>query len=185
MKKVLFLAALVCMSICAYAQQIAEPQFVGEVLLVKSETSAVPLEKKTATVKTKAGASLYLTGIGSVKSRLHVEGANSAVRCSQADGPIVLIVRAANNENDPNSFIRVFRFEQKKKERRAELAKSNTLGGSSNNNFDYIEYVGEKYGEKSYKLTLSQVEPCEIGVIISNPDKVDEKQMIVRCLGID
>jgi len=185
MKKVLFLAALVCMSICAYAQQIAEPQFVGEVLLVKSETSAVPLEKKTAIVKTKAGASLYLTGIGSVKSRLHVEGATSAVRCLQADGPIVLIVRAANNENDPNSFIRVFRFEQKKKERRAELAKSNTLGGSSNNNFDYIEYVGEKYGEKSYKLTLSQVEPCEIGVIISNPDKVDEKQMIVRCLGID
>jgi len=152
MKKVLFLAALVCMSICAYAQQIAEPQFVGEVLLVKSETSAVPLEKKTATVKTKAGASLYLTGIGSVKSRLHVEGANSAVRCSQADGPIVLIVRAANNENDPSSFIRVFRFEQKKKERRAELAKVNTLGGSSNNNFDYIEYVGEKYGESRTNL---------------------------------
>ena len=185
MKKVLFLAALVCMSICVYAQQIAEPQFVGEVLLVKSETSAIPLEKKTATVKTKAGASVYLTGIGSVKSRIHVEGVASSVRCSQADGPIVLIVRAANNENDPNSFIRVFKFEQKKKERRAELAKLNTLGGSSDNNFDYIEYVGEKYGEKSYKLTLNQVEPCEIGVIISNPDKVDEKQMIVRCLGVD
>ena len=185
MKKVLFLAALVCMSICVYAQQIAEPQFVGEVLLVKSETSAIPLEKKTAIVKTKAGASVYLTGIGSVKSRIHVEGNSSSVRCSQVDGPIVLIVRAANNENDPNSFIRVFKFEQKKKERRAELAKLNTLGGSSDNNFDYIEYVGEKYGEKSYKLTLNQVEPCEIGVIISNPDKVDEKQMIVRCLGVD
>jgi len=121
MKKILFVAVLFCMSICAYAQQIAEPQFVGEVLLVKSETSAVPLEKKTAIVKTKAGASVYLTGIGSVKSRIHVEGSTSVVRCSQGDGPIVLIVRAANNENDPSSFIRVFKFEQKKKERRAEL----------------------------------------------------------------
>ena len=185
MKKILFIAALICMSICAYAQQIAEPQFVGEVLLVKSETSAIPLEKMTASVKTKAGASVYLTGIGSVKSRIHVEGLESKVRCSQADGPIVLIVRAANNENDPNSFIRVFKFEQKKKERRAELSKINTFGGASDNNFDFIEYVGEKYGEKSYKLTLSQVEPCEIGVLISNPDKVDEKQIIVRCLGID
>lgn len=184
MKKLVFVLFLF-VSIFAYGQQIAEPQFVGEVLLVKSETSAIPLEKKTAKVKTKAGASVYLTGIGSVKSRLHVEGATSSVRCSQADGPLVLIVRAANNENDPNSFIRVFKFEQKKNERRAELAKLNTLGGSSDNNFDFIEYVGEKYGEKSYKLTLSQVEPCEIGVLISNPDKVDEKQMIVRCLGID
>ncbi|MBO5250534.1 MAG: hypothetical protein J6B31_00805 [Bacteroidaceae bacterium] len=185
MKKILLIGVLACIAICVKAQQIAEPQFVGEVLLVKSETTAVSLEKKTATVKTKAGASVYLTGIGSVKSRLHVDGVKSSVRCSQADGPIVLIVRAANNENDPNSFIRVFKFEQKKKERRAELAKVNTLGGSSDNNFDFIEYVGEKYGEKSYKLTLSQVEPCEIGVLISNPDKVDEKQMIVRCLGID
>lgn len=185
MKKILLIGVLACIAICVKAQQIAEPQFVGEVVLVKSETTAIPLEKKTATVKTKAGASVYLTGIGSVKSRLHVDGVKSSVRCSQADGPIVLIVRAANNENDPNSFIRVFKFEQKKKERRAELAKVNTLGGSSDNNFDFIEYVGEKYGEKSYKLTLSQVEPCEIGVLISNPDKVDEKQMIVRCLGID
>ena len=184
MKRFVFVLFLF-VSLCTYAQQIAEPQFVGEVLLVKSETTAIPLEKKTATVKTKAGASVYLTGIGSVKSRIHVEGMSSTVRYSQADGPIVLIVRAANNENDPSSFIRVFRFEQKKKERRAELAKLNTLGGSSDNNFDYIEYVGEKYGEKSYKLTLSHVEPCEIGVLISNPDKVDEKQMIVRCLGID
>ena len=185
MKKILFIAALICMSICAYAQQIAEPQFVGEVLLVKSETTAVPLEKMTATVKTNAGASLYLTGIGSVKSRIHVDGLESKVRCSQVDGPVVLIVRAANNENDPSSFIRVFKFEKKGKQRRAEISKVNTFGGVSNNNFDFIEFVGEKYGEKSYKLTLSQVEPCEIGVLISNPDKVDEKQMIVRCLGID
>ena len=185
MKKFLFFVTLVCISICTYAQQIAEPQFIGEVLLVKSETAGVPLEKMTATVKTKAGASLYLTGIGSVKSRIHVEGSESKVRCSQADGPIVLIVRAANNENDPSTFIRVFKFEKKKNQRRAEMSKVNTFGGASDNNFDYIEYVGEKYGEKSYKLTLSQLEPCEIGVIISNPDKVDEKQMIVRCLGID
>lgn len=97
MKRFVFVLFLF-VSLCTYAQQIAEPQFVGEVLLVKSETTAIPLEKKTATVKTKAGASVYLTGIGSVKSRIHVEGMSSTVRYSQADGPIVLIVRAANNE---------------------------------------------------------------------------------------
>ncbi|MDO4756224.1 MAG: hypothetical protein Q4A54_07770, partial [Parabacteroides sp.] len=146
MKRIMLLAAFICMSLCMYAQQINEPQFIGEVLLVKSNSTAIPLEKMSATIKTKAGASVYLTGIGSIKSRIHVNGAQSKVRCSQADGPIVLIVRAANNENDPNSFIRVFNFEQKSNERRAEMSKVNTFAGSSDNNFSYIEYNAEKYG---------------------------------------
>lgn len=185
MKRIMFIVALISMSLCAFAQQINEPQFIGEVLLVKSNSTAIPLEKMTASIKTKAGASVYLTGIGSVKSRIHVKGLESQVRCSQADGPIVLIVRAANNENDPNSFIRVFNFEQKGNERRAEMSKVNTFAGSSDNNFSYIEYTAEKYGEKSYKLTLEPTAIGEVGVLISNPDRVDEKQIIVRCLGID
>ncbi|MDO4757351.1 MAG: hypothetical protein Q4A54_13460 [Parabacteroides sp.] len=179
------LSLLIITSVCGYAQEIKEPQFIGEVFLVKSETSAIPLEKRTATIKTKAGATVYIAGIGSVKSRLNVDGAESSVRCKESDGPIVLIVRAANNENDPSSFIRIFKFEKKGKERRAEISKLNTFGGQSENNFDFIEFTGEKFGEKSYKLTLEPVGPGEIGVLISNPDKVDEKQMIVRCLGID
>lgn len=185
MKKVLFILFLAIAS-CGYAQQIQEPQFIGEVHLVKSETEAVPLEKKVALLKTKAGATMYIAGIGSIKNRIDVEGLNSKVRCSLSDGPIVLIVRAANNENDPSTFIRVFKFKHKGKNRVAEVSKLNTFGGVSENNFDYIQFEGEKYGEKSYKLTLEGItEPCEMGILISNPDKVDEKQMVVRCLGVD
>ncbi|MBQ7772478.1 MAG: hypothetical protein IJ383_00185 [Bacteroidales bacterium] len=185
MKKILFIL-MVAVVTCGYAQRVNEPQFIGEVHLVRTQTESVPLEKKVAVLKTKAGAAMYITGIGSIKSRIDVEGLSSTVRCSISDGPIVLIVRAADNENDPSSFIRVFRFKPKGKNRVAEISKLNTFGGHSDNNFDLVEYVGEKYGEKSYKLTLENVsQPCEIGVLITNPEKVDEKQMVVRCLGLD
>ena len=49
---------------------VEEPEFAEETLLLTSNNQGVKLSRENGTVKTKAGASLYLTGIGKVKSRL-------------------------------------------------------------------------------------------------------------------
>lgn len=81
------------------------------------------MSRENGTIKTKAGASLYLTGIGKVKSRLTLKGIKST---SKAVGGSTtrLIIKAADNKTDPNSFISVFKFEVKGKERRYQLAET-------------------------------------------------------------
>lgn len=49
---------------------VAEPDFAEETLLLISDDKGVLLKRENGTVKAKAGASLYLTGIGKIKSRL-------------------------------------------------------------------------------------------------------------------
>ena len=128
MKKFLImLFASVCSTTATYAQvKVEEPEFAEETLLLTSNTQGVKLSRENGTVKTKAGASLYLTGIGKVKSRLTLQGTKST---SQVKGSTEtrLIVKAINNETDPNSFINIFKFEIKGKERRYQLAEAGTL----------------------------------------------------------
>ena len=56
---------------------VEEPEFAEETLLLTSNNQGVKLSRENGTVKTKAGASLYLTGIGKVKSRLTLKGVKS------------------------------------------------------------------------------------------------------------
>jgi len=186
MKKTLFVGLAMCMiALTSMAQNVQEPQFIGDVQVLTSDSTVLNLEKKTGAYKSKAGISMKLTGFGSVKTRLHVEGDKATTRITLKDHKVILLVRAANNNSDPSDFISVFKFEQKKKERRAEMASVNTFGGSSTNNFNYIPYNAKKFGESSYLLYLDITEPCEMGVMVSNPDENVDKQLIVRCLGID
>ena len=56
---------------------VTEPEFAEETLLLTSDSQGVKLSRENGTIKTKAGASLYLTGIGKVKSRLTLKGIKS------------------------------------------------------------------------------------------------------------
>lgn len=162
-----------------------EPEFIGEINLVNdSDSIATLLEKQTVKIKTKAGASLYLFGIGSVKSRINIEGDKSNVRAKDKE-PFTLIVRSIDNNSDPVSIISVFKFDIYGKARRAELSSSNTFGGVSENNLSAIKYSAKRYGKSSYALKLKNITPGEYGIIVRNPNIKDEKMVIVSCFGID
>ena len=132
---------------------VEEPEFAEETLLLTSNNQGVKLSRENGTVKTKAGASLYLTGIGKVKSRLTLKGVKST---SKAVGGSTtrLIVKAADNKTDPNSFISIFKFEVKGKERRYQLAEAGTLSKSESNNLSSVDYKAKKYGESSYYIVF-------------------------------
>lgn len=93
---------------------VTEPEFAEETLLLTSDSQGVKLSRENGTIKTKAGASLYLTGIGKVKSRLTLKGIKST---SKAVGGSTtrLIIKAADNKTDPNSFISILSLKLKVK----------------------------------------------------------------------
>lgn len=181
--KLLFVMLLLSSFIYTAKAQDQEPEFIGEVNLLKNN-EVTALEKEYSTIKTKAGASMYLVGIGSVKSKINIKGAASKVRVGH-DETFNLIVRAVDNQSDPMSIIRVFQFNVSKSARKAELSSLATFGGHNDNKLDLVEFTAKKYGESSYILTLKDAPVGELGVIVKNPNNKDEKSMIVACFGID
>ena len=177
MKK-LFLSLIVALTsvtgMMAQSIKVAEPEFAEETLLLTSDSKGVKLSRENGTIKTKAGASLYLTGIGKVKSRLTLKGIKST---SKAVGGSTtrLIIKAADNKTDPNSFISVFKFEVKGKERRYQLAETGTLSKTESNNLSSVEYKAKKYGESSYYIVLEDLTAGEYGIVIGDPNHENTK----------
>lgn len=152
-----------------------EPEFSEETLLLTSDSEGVVLKRENGYVKTKAGASLYLTGIGKVKSRLTIDG-NKSINDVKAGESTRLIVRAKDNSTDPNSFINIFKFDiYKNKERRYQLAEVGTLSASKTNNLASVEFKAKKYGESSYLILLEDLAPGEYGILIGDPNNANTK----------
>lgn len=153
---------------------VAEPEFAEQTLLLTSDSKGTLLTRENGTVKTKAGASLYLTGIGKVKSRLTVAGTTSK-SAVQGGRTTRLIVKAKDNATDPQSFISIFKFEVKGKERRYQLAESGTLSKTESNNLSSVDYDAKRYGKNSYYLVLNDLEPGEYGIVIGDPNTENTK----------
>ena len=134
------------------------------------------MEKVNAQVKVKD----QLMGL---EKKIYVQGKKSSIRLSK--GKIQLIVRAVDNNTDPMSIVRVFKFSVGKT-RKATVAKQNEITGNvSENHFKYVSFSGKKYGTSSYLLTINNIGEGEYGITINNPNKVDEKMLIVSCFGVD
>lgn len=169
-------ALFMCFTTNTFAQNVTveEPDFAEETLLLTSDSEGVILTRENGFIKTKAGASLYLTGIGKVKSRLTLKGATSLSK-THGSSCTRLIIKAADNKTDPNSFINIFRFETNNKERRYQLAEAGTLSAAKDNNIASIAYKAKKYKESSYYIVLDNLEPGEYGILIGDPNSDSRK----------
>ena len=159
-KKTILFALIALFSCMNLAAQESEPEFIGEVNLVRSNISYTLLDREQVKVKTKAGASLYIVGIGSVKSRITIETPQASAR-TKANEPFSLIIRCVDNASDPIAVISIFQFEKKGKQRRAELSSSNTFGGVSEGNMKMVKFTAKKFGTSSYKVTINPPTPGE------------------------
>ena len=186
MKKNLFtfLAGLL-ISVTAFAQTVKEPEFIGGVYLLTSDSTFVQLTKTPATFKAKGGLSMMVPLAGAVKSYMIVKGTQADIRLAPGDGPVQFIVRAANNDYDPSGMISIMRFEVKKKERRVFMNQVSLLRGTSSESLDGLPYKFEKYGEHSYKITMDSIQPGEYGIMINEGEGTTNSFIGFRCLGID
>lgn len=187
MKKILFLMASAAIlwggGIEASMAQSLEPEFEGEVVGVFPDGSARKLEKHNVRVQT--GAGVYIAGFAASKSKTKVviDGSTAGVRFDGGE-PFELIVRAKDNKADPMSIVRVFRMKATKKNRSAVIAAVGSFTVSSNT-MEYLPFSASKYGESSYRLTFDTRPTGEYGIIVSNPNNVDEKLVIVSTFAID
>ncbi|MBP1539348.1 MAG: hypothetical protein ILA29_03230 [Prevotella sp.] len=188
MKRLFFLSIMFAISYSAYSQTsvvVNEPEFSGQVVYLKSDTEGQLLPKENAQIKTKAGASVYLIGIGSVKSRIHIKGSAANVRIPKSS-QTRFIVRAVDNKTDPLQIVNIIKFDIKGNARRAELSKSNSFGGESTNNMKRMNFNAKKYGEDSYLIMLDNLEKGEYGIYITNPNEKDEKNsLVIATFGVD
>lgn len=84
------------------------------------------------------------------------------------------------------TIIRIFKFETKKKYRKAVISEVGTFSGAKGNDLEYVDFEAKKYGQSSYYLSITNtLEPGEYGIIVTNPNNKDEKQIVVSCFGID
>ena len=161
-----------------------EPKWVGQVVLLNTEngdTIALPAEKANVQIKTSQSAGRILVGIGNVRRKVIIQGSKSTTQ-THPERPVTLIVKCKDNLTDPSSFIQVIKFEETRKERRTELAKENWLGSTSEGNMKIIPFEADTYGTSSYILKLAP-QSGEFGVIVHNPDVMDEKVPVFYCLG--
>jgi hypothetical protein len=117
---------------------------------------------------------------------LVIPGGEAGLRIPKGKNATI-IVKASNNNSDPLSIVTVYKFDAKKKKRYTMLSKDNsgTLMKSKTNTKNQLIFRGAKYGESSYKLQFDNLQEGEYGIVVANPDNVDEKKAIVSCFGVD
>lgn len=169
----LFVAAFSFLTANAQDVTVPEPEFADQAYLLTSNSTYVKLPRETGYLKTKAGASLYLTGIGKVKTRVTLAGTESSV--STPAGEVRIILKAKDNATDPQSFINAFPFEIKGKERRAQIAEDGTLSAAKSNTLGVLNFNAKKYGESSYLLVFDNLQPGQYGIIIGDPNADNKK----------
>lgn len=184
MKKLLIMFAVIGM-ICSHSEaiaQIPEPEFIGEVFVVRSDNQYRTLPKERATMRTAASAGMYLVGIGSVTTKMALEGNSSPLQLSNKN-KYHFIVRAKSNDKDPLSIIRFFRMNIEsgfKQRRTVEIAKNAMIGAYERNNRDYVDFQAKKYGEYSYLITAT-LTPGEYGITV---DAMDDANMVIATFGV-
>lgn len=186
MKKLFFLLAfgiLLSGGTNLVTAQNYEPEFEGEVIGVFPDGTTRKLEKHNVRITT--GAGVYIAGFAASKQKTKVV-INGSMADTRFDGtePIEIIVRAKDNKADPMSIVRIFRMKSSNKNRSAVIAAVGSFSVSSNT-MEYLPFSAAKYGESSYRLTLDKRPTGEYGIIVSNPNNVDEKQVIVSTFAID
>lgn len=177
MKRFILICAALATFLQAEAQNIAEPQFIGEAIITNLNNGWYKkLPKERGILRVAA----YL---GSKTKRIVMQNDKSPMELADTIS-CALIVRAENNQYDPISVVQVFKFERNVDGHRVtELGRSSSSDfysqGESNNKI-YIEFEAEKYGESSYLLKFP-VTAGQYGVITGN---IDENNLIIATFDI-
>lgn len=159
------IVALISVTLISKSQniKITEPEFTGTIVYVNSEEGdGLPLEPAKMSVKTKASASMYVSGIGKITSRASVKGETSTVRIKQG-ASIQFIYKANDNSVNPIDVIQLIRFEKKSDNRVTELGSVGTFSGASKGDLGFVEFTAKKYGTSSYIITVTNIAKGEYG----------------------
>lgn len=168
MKQFIFMAVMTLLTVCANAQvTVSEPEFVGQIKMLTSDSTGVLLEKEKASLKTKSshfgmlpipGASL----LDKTKTCMTIQGASA--KNTVGVGTVRFLIRVERTDIDPSTFLRVIKFDVKKKTRESKVSEVGLFQGFSMDLNSSSAYDVQKYGDSSLLITLKNVQPGQYGI---------------------
>lgn len=134
---------------------VAEPEFANTIVYVGKTPGSIELERQKLLSKSTVSTSVYILGVGKVKSISYVESEKSTIRITNTD-TLQFIIRVKDNSLNPAEAIRLSKFSvnQKKKIRFIEVASTGTFSGGQEGGPETVKFEAIKYGSNSYMLTV-------------------------------
>lgn len=178
MKAILLILML---GLAAWGQEM-EPEYIGEANVVRADGTFAPLDKEIGDFT-----SGWSWSANSAKAFwVEVAGGKAKSRFKAGD-TLQLIVRAVDNNSDPLTIVSIYKFKANKKSRSVLIGKDNsgTLMKSGTVSKNLVRFSGKKYGTSSYLVTLEDLAAGEYGIVVSNPNSLDQKRVVVSCFAVD
>ena len=173
MKRYFVTMMVAVMTMVCYAQtERFEPEFIGQVVVINTDSTVTLLEKETTQMKTSSTKFGYIPLPGTslldkAKANLVVKGKESPTRLKR--GRLTFIIRTGQNNQDPKDVFGIFQFEVKKKTREFVLAESGIISGTtSTNSFNTVPTLVKKYGEDSYLVIIENAQPGQYAITTSD-----------------
>lgn len=151
-------------SVISFAQ--SEPEFEMEpyVFISADSTFETPLPCESAYTKSKAGASLFLTGIGKVKSYYYINGNKSPLQIDGRTSNIIINTGGVS----PQQTLSVIKLEQLNSKRRWKTGEIGSFTGASSNEDNSVVLKYKRYGENSVIINTKGFSPGEYCLAITN-----------------
>lgn len=151
------------------------PEYIG-MFEARSEVSdaRILLERQVGAKKVK----LKAFGYGGSSTVFVIAGARSPVRFRSSDR-ISFVVRVSNQDEDPNSSLRLYILKSDKGARELEVGNYGFSGTQVTINASMIAYTATKYGEKFFRIIpTSGLAPGEYTLMLSTSNEA-------FCFGVD
>ena len=163
MKRFLSIFLLGLSIMCCYAQ--TEPDFEFEPYVFNADsTFEIPLPCESAYIKAKAAASIYLTGIGKVKSYYYINGVASSLHLDKGINNIIINTGGTS----PQQSVSIIKLETLQSKRRWKSGESGAFTGASSNEDASVVLKYKKYGDSSVIISTSALEDGEYCLAITN-----------------
>ena len=151
-------------SIFSFAQ--TEPDFEMEpyVFNTADSTFETPLPCENAYIKAKAGASMYLTGFGKIKTYYYIKGLNSSLEIDKKTSNIIINTGGTS----PQQSLSIIKLEILESKRRWKAGEAGSFTGASVNEENSVVLRYKKYGDDSVIISTADLEPGEYCLVITN-----------------
>lgn len=164
MKKFVSIILMSMFTMFSFAQ--TEPDFELEPYVFNSvdSTFETPLPCESAYIKAKAGASMFLTGMGKVKSYYYINGIKSSLEIDKTSNNIIINTGGTS----PQQCLSIIKLELLQSKRRWKVGETGTFTGSSMNEDTSVIMKYKRYGNNSIIINLSKLEAGEYCLAITN-----------------
>jgi hypothetical protein len=161
---------------------INEPKFDGSIIYANDTVGdGIPLEKLVSQIKSPTLLKTMASG-GKVISYAFVKNCCSSVRIAQRTKLSFLVPYI--DRADPVEYLKIFKMTSEKKTRAVKIgqAKMKVFGEPDVEvvDSDYLKFTYQKYGERSYLVTIDALEPGEYAMAVNT-----QKLGMFYCFGVD